>query len=96
MVYTYTEEDRILNRRQIDGAPGPDFDCNSFENCSSLNFQPVRLEDLTFTDEERAICNNMQSCLYDLRVTGEEEFAVTTLRAGEESQEIQGTLGETA
>ena len=52
----------------------------------------VTFEDLTFTDEQRDMCNNDTACLYDLGVTGDEAFANTTLEASEEITQIQETL----
>ena len=87
---TYTVN-HILNRRQIDG---PDFVCTSFDNCGNHSFVGVTFEDLTFTDEQRAMCNNDTACLYDLGVTGDEAFANTTLEASEENTRIQGILSK--
>ncbi len=51
-------------------------------------------EELTFTDEQRALCNNERTCLYDLAVTGDMEVATTTLRASEESDRVQSLIGK--
>ena len=88
--YTY-EENNILKKRQIDG---PDFVCTSFDNCGDHNFVGVTLEDLTFTEEQRAMCNNDETCLFDLVVTGDEGFANTTLEASEESTRVQDIISK--
>ena len=54
----------------------------------------VTFEELTFTDEQRAMCNNDTACLYDLGVTGDETLANTTLEASEENTRIQGILSK--
>ena len=79
----------MVKKRQIDG---PNFECTSFDNCGDHNFVGVTFEDLTFTDEQRAMCNNDETCLFDLAVTGDEEIAVATLEASEENQMVQGII----
>ena len=86
--YTY-EEKNVLKKRQIEG---PEFVCTSFDNCGDHNFVGVTLEDLTFTEEQRVMCNNDDTCLYDLAVTGEEEFATVTLEASEENTRVQDVI----
>ena len=57
------------------------------------DFQPIFLDELEFTDEQRAFCNDDDHCLYDLVVTQEEGVAMTTLEAVEEAARIQAVLG---
>ena len=54
----------------------------------------VSFEDLTFTEEERDMCNNDETCLFDLVVTGDEEFANTTLESSEEDKKLQEAISE--
>ncbi len=54
----------------------------------------VTLEDLTFTEEEIDMCNNDETCLFDLAVTGDEEFANTTLESSEEDKKLQEAIRE--
>ena len=56
---------------------------------------PITLNELTFTDEQRAICNNDQTCLVDLAVTGDETFAATTLESSEEDAQLQMIISKT-
>ncbi len=51
-------------------------------------------EELTFTVEQRAFCNNERTCLYDLAVTGVREVAATTLQTSEESDRVQSLIGK--
>ena len=78
-----------MKKRQIDG---PEFICTSFDNCGDHNFVGVPFENLTFTEEQRAMCNNDKTCLYDLVVTGDEEFANTTREASEENTRVQDII----
>ena len=49
-------------------------------NCTSaeLCVNPPKFEDLNFTDAQRQFCNDIKSCLYDLAVTGSEDFAAAS------------------
>ena len=58
-------------------------------------YTPIFIEDLTFTDEQREVCNNDEQCLYDFAVTGERSVAMDTLDAAEELERVQALLGET-
>ena len=70
------------------------FECTSFENCGNSSISPVTLDELTFTDEQRAMCMNDETCLFDLAVTGDEDFAVTTLESSEEDARVQQLISE--
>ena len=86
-----SDEHGTLKKRQTDG---PDFECTSFDNCGNHSFVGVTFEDLTFTDEQRAMCNNDTACLFDLGVTGDEQFANTTLEASEENMAVQQLISK--
>ena len=88
---TLNDTSSILKKRQING---PDFECTSFDNCGDHSFVGVTVENLTFTDEQRVMCNNDETCLFDLAVTGNEEIAVATLEASEENQMVQGIISK--
>ena len=88
-MFTYGDISR--KKRQIDG---PQFECTSFENCGNHSFVGVRFEDLTFTEEQMTMCNNDKTCLFDLVVTGDEEFAVETLRSSEEDSRVQEIISK--
>ena len=78
-------------RRQIEG---PDFECTSFDNCGDHSFVGVTFESLDITDEQRAMCDNDQGCLFDLAVTGDDDFAATTLEASEENEQVQQLISK--
>ena len=80
-----------MEKRQIDG---PEFVCTSFDNCGDHNFVGVTFEQLNFTQEEMEMCNFDESCLFDLAVTGDEEFANTTLEASEENAKVQELISK--
>lgn len=42
-------------------------------------FVPIFYDDLTFTDEQREVCENSDTCLFDLAVTNDMTFANNTL-----------------
>ena len=99
---SYTLSDRVnqtlfayeimgRKKRQIDG---PQFECTSFENCGNHSFEGVRFEDLNFTEEQMVMCNNNEACLYDLVVTGDEEFAAETLRSSEEFKSVREIISK--
>lgn len=78
-------------RRQVDDL---DFECTSFDNCGDHSFVGVTFEDLNFTEAQMAMCNNDETCLFDLAVTGDEGFANTTLESSEEDMRIQEAISE--
>ena len=85
----------IINNRKKRQQPDDSlFECTSFDNCGNSSIPPVTLEELTFTDEQRAICKNNDECLFDLAVTGDEDLATVTLEASEEDVRLQKILSE--
>ena len=77
-------------KRQI---AGPEFECTSFDNCGDHSFEGLTFDMLNVTEEHNEFCNGDRTCIYDLILTGEEEFAATTLQAAEESDMIQALIG---
>ena len=71
-----------------------EFECTSFDNCGNHSFVGVSFEDLTFTEEQMDMCNNDETCLFDFAVTGDEEFAMTTLENSEEDARVQEIISE--
>lgn len=67
--------------RQKRQVPGPGFENSSFTAPS--------FEDLTFTDAQRRICNNMRACLYDLAITGDLEVADVSRETSENTTRLQ-------
>ena len=41
--------------------------------------QPFSIENLNYTDEQRAFCNNITECMFDLLVTEDREIARSTM-----------------
>ena len=80
--------------RQKRQVRGPEFVCTSFDNCGDHSFVGIAFEDLNITEDQRVLCNNDTSCLYDLAVTGDEEFANTTLEASEEDKRTQAIISK--
>ena len=72
----------------------PSFECTSFDNCGDHSIVAMAFEDLNFSEEERAFCNNDSSCLYDLQVTGDEEVARLTQISSENSARMLASLSE--
>ncbi len=79
-------------RRQVDD--GPQFECTSFDNCGNHSFVGVSFEDLTFNEEQMTTCNNDETCLFDLAVTGDEEFAITSMESSEEDRRVQAIISK--
>ena len=90
-MFTYGSIEVGRKKRQIDG---PQFECTSFDNCGNHSFVGVSFEDLTFTEEQMAMCNNDEICLFDLVVTGDEEFAAETLKSSEEDRRVQEIISK--
>lgn len=78
-------------QRQING---PEFECTSFYNCGNHSFVGVTFEELTFTKEQMNMCNNDETCLFDLAVTGDEDFAAATLESSQEDIRVQEIISE--
>ena len=51
----------------------------TYTDYQNPSFVPIFLDELNFTDDQRTTCENNLQCLFDLAVTGETEFAMTTL-----------------
>ena len=81
-------------RRQVDLDDDLQFECTSFDDCGNHSFVGVTFEDLTFTEEQMDMCNNDETCLFDFAVTGDEEFATTTLESSEEDRTTQAAISE--
>lgn len=80
-MFLYGSIDR--KKRQVDDG------CISFDNCGNSSIPPTTLADVTVTDEQRDMCNNDDTCLFDLAVTGDEELAMSSLESSEESAQLQ-------
>lgn len=52
------------------------------------------LENVTFTDEQRALCDEDDSCLYDLVMTGDESVAMMTKSSSENSTITQDSISK--
>ena len=52
------------------------------------------VENLTFTDAQREFCENEETCLYDLVVTGDESIAATTKESTQNIARLLAILGE--
>ena len=79
-------------KRQLDESL--EFECTSFDNCGNHSFVGVSFEDLNFTEEQMDTCNNDETCLFDLVVTGDEEFANITLESSEEDIRVQEIISK--
>ena len=62
-----------------EGATGTRRKRQSFEDFQNPDFAPVFFDNLTFTDEMRAACEEDLACLFDLAVTSDMAFASNTL-----------------
>lgn len=51
----------------------------TYEEYQNLEFVPIFLDQLTFTEEQELVCEGHVECLFDLAVTGDMEFANNTL-----------------
>lgn len=51
----------------------------TYEEYQNLDFVPIFLDELTFTDDQKFACEDNLECLFDLAVTGSMEFANNTL-----------------
>ena len=83
-----------FGRRKRQTSPDDDFVCESVNNCGNTSFVGVPFENLTFTDAQREFCDNEETCLYDLVVTGDETIAATTRDATQNITQLIAQLGE--
>ena len=95
--------DRVVNslftyqnfgERKRQTGPDDDFVCRSVDDCGNSSFVGVPFENLTFTDAQREFCENEETCLYDLVVTGDESIAATTKEATQNIALLLAILGE--
>ena len=95
--------DRVVNslftyqnfgKRKRQTGPDDDFVCRSVDDCGNSSFVGVPFENLTFTDAQREFCENEETCLYDLVVTGDESIAATTKEATQNITRLLAILGE--
>ena len=82
------------DRRKRQLATVSEFDCTSFDNCGDHSIVGPAPEDMVFTDEQRDFCQDDESCLYDLEVTGDKEMANLTRSASFDSSLQQAALSE--
>lgn len=64
---------------------------------ASTNYVPYTgptFEDFNYTDAQRALCNNLRSCLFDLAITGSEELANFSRQVTENTALLQQTLSK--
>ena len=55
---------------------------------------PFSIENLNYTDEQRAFCNNITECMFDLLFTGDKEIAENTMEATVESTRQRNELSK--
>ena len=84
----------FLNARKKRQTTDPTSECTSFETCAGSSFTGPEFEDLTFTDEQRRLCNNDEACLYDFAITNDEEVADISRESSEASAQIQQIISE--
>ena len=53
--------------------------CVSFDSCGDVTIPPTTIADVNVTDDQRDMCDNDDTCLFDLAVTGDEDLAMKTL-----------------
>ena len=66
---------RRRRRRRRRQTPGPPFHCTA-ESCTDPDFEPARFEDIIFSQEDKDFCGDEETCLYDLVMTGDKEWAL--------------------
>ena len=54
----------------------------------------MAIEELNVTEEQKSFCDEDESCLYDLVVTGDEEVASLTQEASVNSTDLQIAISE--
>ena len=98
MIDRITQEETLFSygpfsrkKRQLEAPP---FECTSFDNCGNSSIAPVTLDELTFTEEQRVMCNNDDTCLFDLAVTEDMDVAAATLESSEEDARLQAIISK--
>ena len=71
-----SEEESLLH---YEGATGGRRKRQAFEDFRNPDFTPIFWDNLTFTDEMHAACEEDLACLFDLAVTSDMAFASNTL-----------------
>lgn len=71
-----SEEESLFH---YEGAVGGRRKRQTFEDFQNPNFTPIFFDNLTFTDEMRAACEEDLACLFDLAITSDMAFASNTL-----------------
>lgn len=71
-----TEEESLFH---YEGATGTRRKRQTHEDFQNPDFTPLFFDDLTFTDEMRAACEEDLACLFDLAVTSDTAFASNSL-----------------
>ena len=61
---------------------------------SYMPYTGPTFEELNFTDAQRALCNNIRTCLFDLAITGSEEVAGVSRQVSENTIDLQNRLGK--
>lgn len=65
----------------------------TYDDFQNINFVPIFTDELNFTDEQRVVCEDNLQCLFDLAITEETEFAMTTLEQEKIANATTDTLG---
>lgn len=66
----------------------------TYEDHQNLQFVPLFLDELTFTDDQKMACEDHPECLFDLAITGDMEFANNTLNEDKFANATQEVLGK--
>ena len=66
----------------------------TYEDFQNLQFEPIYLDELTFTDNQKMACGDHLQCLFDLAVTGDMEFANNTLNEDKVANETKEMLSK--
>lgn len=70
----------------------PASSCTSFQNCAYTPYAGPTFEDFNFTEAQRALCNNIRECLFDLAITGNDDIADLSRETSENSTAVQMAL----
>lgn len=65
----------------------------TYEDFQNLDFVPTFFDEVTFTEDQKAACEDHLQCLFDLAVTGDMDFANNTLKEDRVANETKETLG---